>query len=195
MYVLEKEMNCSECNSDKVEDTQMGLVCMTCGFEMGEVPEESNYKISTVPIDKRFNLFLDHFCGSVAGEVLERIRPLFLPEMSMKDLRNLMKKLDLQLYYDSLPAVYMYLKTGKCYQINSQQRQVLINDYCQFVKTFKTCIKGRNNLPRLAQILEALLKKNKIPYDKDMFIEMKIESRKKAYERDFELVFQELGWK
>ena len=173
----------------------MGLVCMSCGYENGEAPEESSYKLSKVPIDKRFNLFLDHFYGFVDGEVSEQIRPFFTPEMSMKELRSIMKKMNLQSHYDSLPAIFSYLKTGKCYQINSQQRSKLVYDYCLFVKMFKKIIKGRNNLPRSPYILEALLKKNKIPYDKDMFIEMKIESRKKAYERDFELVFKELGWK
>ena len=188
-------MACSECNSVQVVNTEMGLVCMSCGYENGEAPEEKIYKLNTVPIDKRFNLYLDHFCGSVASEVTEKVKPYYRSGMSMKELKNILKKLNLQLYYDSLPAIFSYFKTGKCYQISSQQRSKLVYDYCLFVKMFKKIIKGRNNLPRLSSILEALLKKNKIPYDKEMFIEMKIESRKEAYERDFELVFKELGWR
>ena len=120
----------------------MGLVCMSCGYENGEAPEEvvinsAQFQSISVLI---FSLIISMDLWMVK---FRKIRPFFTPEMSMKELRGIMKKLNLQLYYDSLPAIFSYLKTGKCYQISSQQTSKLVYDYCLFVKTFKNIIKGK----------------------------------------------------
>ena len=184
---------CPECESENIENTEMGLICLCCGFEMGEAPDEKIYKISNVPIDQIFNSFLDHFFGDIgdknrsANEIVEQLKPYFNNTMTCKDLMKVMRDLDLKKYYDSCPAIYSILKTGKVMTITRQQRNALISDYKQFVIKFKEIIKERHNLP------EALLIKNKIRYDPDLIIDM-LKSRKENYKKDFQKVFDALKW-
>jgi len=190
---------CPECESENIENTDMGLICLCCGFEMGEAPDEKIYEITNVPIDKRFNSFLDHFFGSVgdknrsANEIVEQLKPYFNNTMTCKDLMKVMRDLDLKQYYESCSAIYSILKTGKVMTITPQQREALISDYKQFVIKFKEIIKERHNLPKQSQILASLLIKNKIRYDPDLIIDM-LKSRKENYKKDFQKVFDALKW-
>jgi hypothetical protein len=199
--------HCPECESENIETIDIGRVCLSCGFEMG-YEEDEPWTLDTVPIDRRFNLYMDRVFGNIGdknisgSEVVEKLRPYMTRRTSCNDLRRIMRNLGLNAYYDSIPAIYSLLKRNKIMNITVEQKRVLSSDYRQFIKKYKEliCDSGRGGLPprkklpKQELILKSLLLKNNIPFENDMFSELQTKGRKEENNREFQKVFNELGW-
>jgi hypothetical protein len=192
---------CPECESDNIESINIGRVCLSCGFEMG-YEEDEPWTLDTVPIDRRFNLYMDRVFGNIGdknisgSEVVEKLRPYFTKGTSCNDLKRIMRNLGLNTYYDSSPAIYSLLKRNKIMNITAEQRRILSSDYRQFIKKYKDIIRDtpRKKLPKQELILKSLLLKNNIPFENDMFAEILTKGKKEENNRDFQKVFNELSW-
>ena len=195
-------MKCPECESENIQEVNIGLVCLCCGFEMGDIVNHDIESLNTVPIDLRFNKFMDKFFGEIgkegfsADEVLDILRPYFTPLTSCNDLKRIMKILGMSTFYDACPAIYSLLKRNKCMNITQSQRDSLLSDYKQFVRKFKDLLRerGKKKLPRQDLILKALLLKNNIPFEEDLFIGLRTKWKTLECNKDFQKVFDLLGW-
>ena len=121
---------CPECHGTSIQLIHGMNMCLSCGLELGEPFEENIPKLSSIPIDQRFVIYLDKFFGMVGNskysgdEIVDKIRNNLKEKnimgltvsLTLKDLLREMKELSFQEYYDSAPAIYSILMTGKTMQ-------------------------------------------------------------------------------
>ena len=91
-------------------------------------------------------------------EVIEKIKQH--PFETIFDLKRLMRKLKLSLYYKYIYHIYFLIKNIKLIPLTLIEIDNLVNKFLALERSFKQQLPGKNNLPSYDIVISVLLKKN-----------------------------------
>jgi transcription initiation factor TFIIIB Brf1 subunit/transcription initiation factor TFIIB len=179
-----------------------------------ESPEKSNSRafrsVTKRPLYERMKHFkelVDQFQGKVSKHLDQTVACQLLKAFEQNGLNpatvtraNIYRFLSEGNRRDCYDLVnyYYHLFTGKPLPDLSNIEQRLFEDYVKLQRVYNSLSReerqDRNNFLKGSQVLERLLKKYNVQYDKDSFISLKTEDRIQRYNVLLDRIFKKLEW-